>query len=163
MDSHDVLLRKTGDGIRYYERCGAEAGVPALSRIFAMLSEDERRHGEALRAQQAGAAVDLPHSKTLEGARFLLRHLAVQGGLERFNGDLDNFGLAMQFEAASVRLYGQLARDAQHHWEKELYAKIAAEDEIHFTLLEQMRELLEALPEEPMQGRAVAERGDDAH
>lgn len=163
MDSHDVVLNKTGDGIRYYERCGVEAGIPALSRIFAMLSEDERRHGEALRAWHTGATVDLPQSKTLEGARFLLRHLAVQGGLERFNGDLDNFGRAMQFEAASVRLYGQLAREAQHHGERELYAKIAAEDEIHFTLLEQMRELVEALPEEPSDGLAATDRGNDAY
>jgi len=144
MDSKDVVLRKAGDGKGYYERCGAEAGVPELSRIFAMFSEDELRHADALRAQQSGARVELAHSTTLDGARFLLRNLSVQqASLAQFNGDLSSYVCAMDFEAASVRLYGQLARDAEHHWERELFLKIAAEDEMHFTLLEHMRELLE--------------------
>ena len=144
MDSMDLMLRKACDGKGYYERCGAEAGVPELSRIFSMLSEDELRHADALRAQQNGARVELPHSTTLDGARFILRNLSVQiAPLEQFNGDLASYVRAMDFEAASVRLYGQLAREAEHHWEKELYLKIAADDEVHFTLLEHMRELLE--------------------
>jgi|GEM_PF-1826649 len=144
MDPSDVVLRKTGEGKGYYERCGAEAGVPALTSIFAMLSDDECRHAEALKAQRSGARVELSHSTTLEGARFLLRHLSVQDAvLKQFNGDLGTLGLAMDFEAASVRLYGRLAREAEHHWERDLFMKIAAEDEVHFTLLEQMREMLE--------------------
>ena len=145
MESRDVVLRKAGEGKGYYERCGAEAGVPGLSRIFAMLSEDELRHAEALLAHENGAQVELAHSTILDGARYILRHLSVQGGsLAQFNGDLASYQCAMDFEAASVRLYGQLARDAEHHWERELFLKIAAEDEMHFTLLEHMRELLEA-------------------
>ena len=147
MESKDVVLRKAGDGKGYYERCGAEAGVPGLSRIFAMLSEDELRHADALRAQQSGARVELSHSGTLDGARFILRRLSFQkAALAQFNGDLSSYLSAMDFEAASVRLYGQLAREAEHHWEKELFQKIAAEDEIHFTLLEHMRELLAPAP-----------------
>jgi hypothetical protein len=109
-----------------------------------MLSEDELRHADALRAQQSGSRVELGHSATLDCARFLLRNLSVQDSvLARFNGDLACYLSAMDFEAASVRLHGQLARDAENHWEKELYLKIAAEDEMHFTLIEHMRELLE--------------------
>jgi hypothetical protein len=142
MESRDVVLRKAGEGKGYYARCGAEAGIPGLSRIFAMLSEDELRHADALRAQQSGARVELAHSTTLDGARSILHRLAVQGAAQ-FNGDLASFHRAMDFEAASVRLHGQLAREAQHAWERELFLKIAAEDEMHFTLLEHMRELLE--------------------
>ena len=144
MDSRDAVLRKACDGKGYYERCGAESGIPELSRIFAMLSEDELRHADALRSQQSGARVELAHSPTLDGARFILRGLSVQdAALAQFNGDLSPYDCAMDFEAASVRLYGQLAREAEHHWERELFLKIAAEDEMHFTLLEHMRELLE--------------------
>ena len=156
MDSKDVVLRKAGEGKGYYDRCGAEAGVPGLSRIFAMLSEDELRHADALRAHRSGARVELAHSGTLDGARFILRNLSVQKeSLEQFNGDLASFFCAMDFEAASVRLYGQLAREAEHHWEKELFLKIAAEDEMHFTLLEHMRELLE--PVQPGDGVSDAD------
>ena len=144
MESRDLVLRKAGDGKDYYERCSAEAGVPGLSRIFAMISQDELRHADALRAQQNGARVELAQSSTLDGAKFILRNLSVQNAaLAQFNGDLSSYLCAMDFEAASVRLYGQLAREAEHNWEKELFLKIAAEDEMHFTLLEHMRELLE--------------------
>lgn len=160
MNSEDLALGKEGDGTIYYQRCGAEAGIPGLSRIFNMLSEDEVRHANALRALQNGARVELGHSPTLEGAKSILRRLAVEeSSLSRFNGDLGCYRFAMDFEAAHVRACGQLARKAAHGWEKELLLKIAAEDEVHFTLLECIRELLDANP-----GAGGGEvGGSDAH
>jgi hypothetical protein len=145
MDPTDVVLRKEGDGRGRYQRCGAEAGVPGVSRIFAMLSEDEVRHAEALRALQDGARVDLAHSATLDRAKTILRRLVrEEESLARFNGDLHVYINAMDFEASCARICGELARQADDAWQRELFLKIAAEDEIHFTLLEQMRELLES-------------------
>lgn len=144
MKWRDVALGKDAEGGGYYLRCGAEAGVPALSRIFEMFSEDESRHADALAALEQGTRVELEQSTTLDGARGILRRLAVEeNALARFNGDLLSYRYAMDYEAANVRLYGQLAREAAQGWERDLFLKIAAEDEIHFTLLEYMRELLE--------------------
>lgn len=142
MDSTEVVLRKESDGKGYYERCGAEAGMPELSRFFAMLSEDEVRHVDALRALQSQARVDLAESKTLEGAKAILRRLAMDRA--PLSGFSDDLGAAMDFEADSARACGELARQASHRWEQELFLKIAAEDEVHFTLLEQVRELLQS-------------------
>lgn len=145
MDLSDMELRKNGEGKGYYDRCGAEAGVPGISCIFAMLSRDEARHAEALRARRDGLPVQLGHSATLDGARLILRTLAVREfELDKFQGDLSNYLRAMDYEAASVRLYGRLALEAEQGWERELYTEIAAEDEMHFALLESMRELLES-------------------
>ena len=155
MNSSDVAFGKEGGGREYYQRCGAEAGIPELSRIFEMLSEDEARHAHALRALQHGAPVDLGRSVTLEGAGPILRTLSVRdAALARFNGDLGRYGSAMDFEANNIRLCGQLAREAVHGWERELLLKIAAEDEVHFTLLEYMCDLLKSAP-----GSSRAEAG----
>lgn len=155
MNAKDVVLRKEGDGKRHYQRCGAEAGIPGLSRIFDMFSEDEMRHVDALRALQSGARVDLAQSQTLDGAKGILRRLSVQEtALSSFNGDLRSYGSAMDFEAASARLCGQLAREAVQGWERDLFLKIAAEDEMHFTLLEYICELLE-----PVSGGGPSEPG----
>lgn len=143
MNCREMVLRKEGVWKGNYERCGAEAGIPALSRIFAMLSRDEARHAEALRAMQDGATVELAHSTTAEGAKTLLRRLSMRDApLSNFQGELGCFARAMDYEAANARLCCQLAREALHGWERELLLKIAAEDEMHFTLLEHMRELL---------------------
>jgi rubrerythrin len=144
MNSSEVLVRKEEEGRGYYQRCGADAGIPGISRIFAMISDDEVRHADALRALQREARVDLSRSTTLEGARPILRSLLRQrSSLSDFGGDLGAYHEAMDFEAASARLCSQLARQAPHRWERELFQKMAAEDEIHFTLLEQIRELLD--------------------
>jgi len=144
MNPREMVLRKEGDGKGYYERCGAEAGIAGLTAIFKMFSEDEVRHADALRALQDGARVELPFSATLDGAKCILRRLSVQDqALSRFGGDLGRYRHAMQFEASSARVCGELAREALQGWEKELFLRIAAEDEMHFTLLEHMRELLE--------------------
>lgn len=155
MDSKDVLLKKQWDGKGYYERCGEEAGVAGLTSIFRMLSEDELRHADALRALLSGARVELPDSGTLDGAKLILRTLSVQGeALTRFNGDLSSYRHAMRFEATSARACGRLAREAPCGWERDLFLKIAADDEIHFTLLEHIEELLQHAP-----GAESPERG----
>ncbi|MBJ6749582.1 ferritin family protein [Geomonas anaerohicana] len=142
MNSRDMELRKEGDGMGYYERCSAEAGVAGLSTIFRMFSEDELRHAGALRALRDGGRVDLRHSATLEGARSILRRLSAEE-LSRYRGDLGVYQHAMQFEALSARACSELAREAQHPWERAMFQTMADEDEIHFTLLEEMQELLE--------------------
>ncbi|HJV64766.1 MAG TPA: ferritin [Geomonas sp.] len=142
----DVVLRKEGDWKGQYERFGEEAGIADLCHIFAMLSEDERRHIDALRALQTGGRVDFTRSTILDGARQILRRLsAEEKALHGFRGDLHSYIAAMDFEAATARACGALAREATHGWERELFQMIAEEDEIHFTLLEQMRELLETV------------------
>lgn len=143
MDSRDMMLRKQWDGRGYYERCGAETGISGLSSIFKMLSEDEVRHADALRAVQEGAMVELPQSATLDGAKMILRRLSMQVPPSSVIGDLARFRHAMQFEASSARGCEELAREAPSGWERELYLRMAAEDEVHFTLLEQMREILD--------------------
>ncbi|ACH38527.1 ferritin-like domain protein [Citrifermentans bemidjiense Bem] len=148
MDSRDMALRKEGDARGYYERCGAEAGIAGFTSIFRMFTEDETRHADALRALQDGARVELPASATLDGARRILRRLAVQEGVLSFTGDLGCYKSAMQFEAVSARACGKLAEEASG-WERELFLRIAADDEIHFTLLEEMHELLQVYGEEP--------------
>ncbi|WP_026839923.1 ferritin family protein [Citrifermentans bremense] len=148
MDSRDMALRKDGDARGYYERCGAEAGIAGFTSIFRMFTEDETRHADALRALQDGARVELPASATLDGARRILRRLAVQEGDLSFTGDLGCYKSAMQFEAVSARACGKLAEEASG-WERELFLRIAADDEIHFTLLEEMHELLQVCGEEP--------------
>lgn len=147
MDSRDMALRKEGDARGYYERCGAEAGIAGFTSIFRMFTEDETRHADALRALQDGARVELPASATLDGAKRILRRLAVQESALPFTGDLGCYKSAMQFEAVSARACGKLAEEASG-WERELFLRIAAEDEIHFTLLEEMHELLQVCGEE---------------
>lgn len=143
MDPRDVLLRKEREK-ENYQRCRAEAGIPALSRIFDMLAEDEARHIAALRALQQGTRSDLPPSGTLDNAKAILRHLSIEEEeLSHYRGDLLPFASAMDFEAGAARVCGKLANEMSKGWQQELLAKIAAEDEMHFTLLEEIRELLE--------------------
>lgn len=143
MNTEDLLLRKPGAGKLHYQTCGAQAGIAGLSRICDMLSEDELRHADALRALQNGVRVELAQSPTLDGARRILRTLCLrQNALSNFHGDLGGYLSAMDFESKGVGICGQLAREAAHDWEREPLLKIAAQDEMHCTLIEQMRELL---------------------
>ncbi|MCM0083727.1 ferritin [Geomonas sp. Red32] len=141
MTPKDVVLSKEGDGKGRYERFSALSPNPEVSRIFTMISEDEARHAEALRALEAAGKVDLPNSRTLDGARPLLHSLR-SGKRQRFRYEKEEYLAALDFEAASARHLWELAREATHVWERELLIKMAEEDEVHFTLLEQIGELL---------------------
>jgi hypothetical protein len=143
MNPRDVLLRKEREK-EVYERCSSNAVLPELSRIFALLVQDETRHLEALRGLQEERRIDLPPSTTLENAKSILRRLSVEEReLSRFRGDLRPFTSAMDFEAGCARVCAKLANETTEGWQKELLCRIAAEDEMHFTLLEELHELLE--------------------
>ena len=143
MNSLEVALCKEADGQGHLRKCLAETGIQELHGIFDMLSADELRHAEALRALQYGARVELPQSPTLDGAREILRRFSVRcSGLSTPNGDLLAYLGAMDFESSTARACSQLARKADSGWERDLLQRIAEEDEIHFTLLEHIRETL---------------------
>ncbi|GFO55144.1 hypothetical protein GMSM_21510 [Geomonas sp. Red276] len=145
MTPKDVVLSKEEVGKGRYERFSALSPNPDVSRIFTMISEDEARHAEALRALEAAGKVDLPTSATLEWARPLLHSLR-SGKRQRFRYETAEYLAALDFEASSARHLWELAREATHLWERELLMRMAEEDEVHFTLLEQLGEIL-AQPE----------------
>lgn len=138
----DAALRRKEEVKWYYER-HAVAGIAEVAQIFSLFAEDEKRHGIAMRSLWEGSPTELEHSPTLDRAKPLLRRMvsidAPQGACA---AETQVFCRAMNFEAENVGIYYEMALKAPDGWQRELLLKIAAEEETHFSLLEEMRELL---------------------
>ncbi|UFS69626.1 ferritin [Geomonas sp. RF6] len=144
MSAMEGALRRKEEVKRYYQN--ATAGLPETSgQLFAMLAEDEERHRLAISDLEQGAQATLHPSATLEKARFILRRLSFVDAASGDHEELEVFYRAMDMEAASAERYARLAEESSG-WQKELFRGIAAEEEMHFTLLENLREILDPGP-----------------
>lgn len=145
MGTMDGVLRRKHVEMGFYRQLGAADGRTGIGRIFAMLADDELRHGSALQAFEAGGAVMLDGSSTLAAAKVILRRLSFQDTpLAHCSYDLERFQLAMNSEADCARTFNSLAARAVEPSERDFFLRLAADEEIHFTLLENMHELVSA-------------------
>jgi hypothetical protein len=150
MKTMDGVLRRKDAGRGFYQKLGADDGSNGIARIFALLADDELRHGSAIRAYEEGGAVTLGNSSILDSARYILRRLSLDdAALANFTHDLERFHVAMDFEADCARAFVSLAAHANKPTEREFFLRIAEDEQTHFTLLENVRELVHAAVEEP--------------
>jgi rubrerythrin len=145
MGTIEGVLRRKDAEMGFYRQLGAADGNTGIGDIFAMLAEDELRHRSAIQALEEGEPVVLESSPTLDAAKAILRRLSVlDAPLAGFSFDLERLHLAMALEADCARAFALLAAHADEDSQRRLFSRLAEDEEIHFTLIENMHELVSA-------------------
>ncbi|MBJ6725114.1 ferritin family protein [Geomesophilobacter sediminis] len=143
METMEHLLQRKEEGRGFYHRMGAQSGSAGIRKFFGMLAEDEMRQERVLLALRRGTLPDLEDFVTLDEAKGILRRLSLhQPYYIPEEGDLQRLATAMEFEARCAQICREIAAADGDGCRKELFLSIAAEEEVHFTLLEQMREVV---------------------
>jgi len=155
MNLFDFALKMEADGKAYYTKLAAETELEGLKTIFSRLAEDEQRHYELFEKLKAGKSV--PHqaeSASLDNLRNIFKALPQpETALKTLPDSLAAYQHAMKVEAESLRLYEQAAETEQDPQTKSLLLKIAAEEQQHFNILENIHQFVS----EPDQYLACAE------
>lgn len=142
METMEDLLQRKEEGRGFYHHMGAQSSNAEIRRLCGMLAEDEMRQERVLLALRRGKAPQLEGSLTLDEAKGILRKLSLDdpcsSGLVCEVVRLDT---AMEYEARCVRICREIA-DAVEGPQRELFLRMAAEEEVHYTLLEQMRDVV---------------------
>lgn len=139
MNVFDFAMQMEVDGKHFYEQLAAEADDAGLRTIFLRLAADEQKHFEIFQALKGEVQkTTMEDSTILEDARNVFADLLENRGefLSTLTVDLQGYRQAMKIEADSVRFYEDAARRETREEVKSLLLRIAAEEQKHFAVME---------------------------
>jgi rubrerythrin len=139
MNLFDFAMKMEMDGKAYYEKLATDTPVAGLRTIFTMLAADEQKHYDTIQAIKTGVAGAMADTVVLDEAKNLFHNLledkTIVGSLRK---DLDGYLHAMKIEAASVRLYEDMAKKEQNPETAQLFLRIANEEKKHYNIMENL-------------------------
>lgn len=130
----------------FYKQLSEKSESPGLKTIFLQLADDERKHYEAIEALKRGVG-DWPmqDSVFLTQADDFFRNLVQEKPSFLGTDDLpEAYRYAMSVEADSTRLYRKAAESVKAPEARKVLLKIAAEEEKHFNLVENLYNFVNA-------------------
>jgi rubrerythrin len=141
MNVVEFAMKMEQDGEAFYRNLAEKSADPGIREIFRQLADDERSHYQLFQQMQPLAA---PEATTvLKNAGNLFKEIIAAN---RFT-DLDTSQLelyqdAMEMERKSRAFYLEQTDQAEDIFEKELWRKLAREEEKHYVLLHNIYELV---------------------
>ena len=147
MNVFDFALNLEKDGKTLYEKLANDTGAAELKAIFTLLAASEDEHAATLDAMRRGADPASCQSTALETNRQIRSSfrqlLDRKDSLGVLAGDPDGFGHVLKAEEESIRLYRELAEKESNPATKGLWLTIAAEEEKHLNMIENIYEFVE--------------------
>lgn len=144
MDVYDYAMKMELDGKAFYEKLAAECDSEGLCHIFNELAQDEQKHFDIFHKLKEKESVEsMIDSTALEGAKNLFAEMqADQTTRKLLKTNLDGYRYAMKAEQESVDLYLEAAGKESDSTVKELLLRIAAEEQKHLNILENVYEFV---------------------
>jgi rubrerythrin len=138
MNVFDFAMKMEKDGQTYYEKLASQTDLPGLQTIFTRLAEDEQKHYAIFKSMKEGkSAPAFEMSTTLETVRNLFEALPLpEKAIKNIKGTLDAYQHAMKVEADSSTFYKKAAAEESDPQTKKLLLRIAAEEQQHFEIME---------------------------
>lgn len=148
MNIFDFSMQMELDGKAHYEKLEAETPIVGLQKIFSILAADEQKHYDVVYDMKLGVVREMADSTALEQAKNIFQLLQIDESLlEKLRTKLDAYQRAMQIEADSIRLYGDIARQESEKGNEvvvPLVLKIIEEEKKHYNIVENIHDLIAA-------------------
>lgn len=136
MDIFDYAMQMEKDGEDYYRQLAEQAGNKGLKTIFTMLAEEEVKHYRVVEAMKA-ARPEMAETTVLADAQNVFAQMKESG--EKFDfdtGQPDLYRKAQDIEKKSQDFYREKASEVEHEYQREIFLKLADEEQRHYFLLE---------------------------
>ncbi len=145
MNVFDFAMKMELDGKDYYKKLAEKTSVTGLKNLFLQLAEDEQKHYETFEALKTKSTPGMQDTASLEKAKNVFETLRTdKPNVAELKGDLDGYQHAMKLEADSYRFYEEAAAKENDAKVKTLLLKIAAEEQKHFNILQNVFDFVNA-------------------
>jgi rubrerythrin len=137
MDILRFAMEKEKFSEHYYLRLAEKTGNPGLKNICKMLAEEEAKHYYIIEQMSQKIPVTVTKTKILNDAKNIF--LKMRDSAEKFNTDISELELyqkARDIEKDSRLFYLEKAEQAENESQKEVFKKLADEEEKHLRMLE---------------------------
>lgn len=144
MDIFEFAIEKEKRSEDYYRQLAEKTTNKGLKAIFLMLAEEEKKHAQVVRDMQKQPIETVTEAPVLADARKVFE--SMRKATESFNFDADEARLyqkAAQIETDSENYYREKAKESQDPKHREIFLKLADEENKHFRLLESIGTFVE--------------------
>lgn len=146
MNVYDFAMKLETDAEAFYRKLAQGSRIAGIGKIFNDLADDEQSHFRIFKSLKEGTPAEkMAESRVLDTAKSLFaRLLKEKRELPALTDDLEGYRYAMQLEAEGVRLYRDAAQREKSEAVRELLLRIAAEEEKHFNIVENIYNFVNA-------------------
>lgn len=137
MDIYDYAMKMEKDGEVYYRELAEKTEHAGLKNILTMLADAETKHYHLFREMRENSPVDAEDSPILKDVRNIFTRLKEgkeTGGVHSSEADL--YRKAQEIEEQSRDFYREKAGEAGDDAHRDIFLKIAEEEQKHFVILE---------------------------
>lgn len=143
MSIYEFAIRMEEDGAAFYRELAGKSPNPAVQSVLRMLAEEEDKHAQAVRAMAAEEPEEPIGADVLKNARTIFRQMRNKG--EPFVTETEQIHLyhkALEIEEKSRAFYLARAAEMKQARAKQLFERLAAEEQKHAELLDNVIELV---------------------
>lgn len=140
MDIFEFAMEKEKYSEEYYRDLARRTNHAGLRNILTMLADEEAKHYRTVEQMKAGTPEEIAEAPILEHARDIFEKM--RGGAQKFDfniNEADLYRKASEFEEKSKRFYLEMADEVDDPAQKDIFRKLAREEEKHLFLMENLR------------------------
>jgi rubrerythrin len=143
MDIFEFAMEKEKSSERFYRDLAARARHEGLRSILSMLADEEAKHYKTVRRMRVETPDQVTDTPVLAHAREIFEKM--RGSADKFDFHIDEAELyrkACDIEEASRTFYLEKAREADNPAHKDIFLKLADEEQKHWMIVEGIREFV---------------------
>ena len=143
MNIFEYAMKVEKDGEAYYRELAEKAEDDRIKEIFHMLAEAEVQHYQALLQLSNNQPIQATDNSTLSRIKNVFQQMHDDAGNENVNQDqIDAYKKARDVEKKSREFYLEKAEELTDPTQKELCLKIAAEEQKHYLIMDNIIEFI---------------------
>ncbi|UCG77466.1 MAG: ferritin family protein [Nitrospirota bacterium] len=138
MSAVETAIRMETDAIKFYREASDKCSHPLGKKMFLSFVEDEKRHLDMLNEIFKTSDVKIRTAEPMKEFKTIFQELKdeMMQRIEATTDEKDAIGIAMNMEKEGHAYYIKAAGDANSNIEKELFERLAYEEDKHFKILE---------------------------
>jgi rubrerythrin len=137
MDIYEFAMDKERFSEEYYRQLSSKTNNKGLSNILAMLADEEHKHFKVIEQMHKQTPTKVTDTDVLGNARLFFEKMRESTG--KFNLDISEpelYEKARDIEIESRRFYLEKSNEVTNADQKEIFRKLAAEEQKHLTLVQ---------------------------
>jgi len=138
MDIFDFAMKMEKDGEDFYRELAVKTPNKGLKNIFTMLANAEVVHYQIFHRMKEREKVTVAPAQILSGVKNVFEEMKEKRDDRVDVNQIEWYRKAQEIEKSSKDFYLKQAGAVQDREQKEIFLKIAGEEEKHFRILEQI-------------------------
>jgi rubrerythrin len=137
MGIFEFAMQKEKYSENYYRELAGKTGNKGLQNILNMLADEEAKHYKVVQQMKTNMPNKITNTPVLKNAKKVFQNL--RESMEKFNFDISELQLyekAKDIEQEAKQFYLEKADEADNPDQKEIFKRLANEEQKHFIILE---------------------------